>query len=261
MSADNLAVVDQSLNQHFSRALLDPELSIPTGIVGPDGKSAPKRFGVYRNNVVVSLIEALKDAYPSVFSVLGEKNFVPTARNYIAAYPPKSPMMQEFGDKFAHFLESFSPLKTSPFLVDLAKAERAWLVAYHAADDDIIDPQSLGSVLPDQVMDVTFKKHAAAWIQASQFPLFALYCRRDDDSADVDLTQSQNILISRPGTDVIVRHVGVGDCLFFEQIFAGETLGIAIGAAMEIEEEFDAANAIGILLQSGCCTMLQQPKI
>lgn len=251
---------DQTPHKIFGQALFDANLDIPEGIIGPDGKTAPVRFGVYRNNVIVSLIEAMKDAYPSILSILEDENFSRIARNYIAAHPPKSPMMQEFGDKFAHFLQEFEPLKASPFLVDLACAERAWLVAYHAEDQPVVAAEALGTVPPEIVMDVTFEKHAASWICASQFPLFALYCRRDDTSADIDLTESQNVLITRPQTDVIVRHIGAGDCRFFEQIFTGSTLGEAIGAGTEMETEFDPANAIGILLESGCCSKLSQPE-
>lgn len=251
---------DQTPHEIFGQALFDANLDIPDGIIGPDGQAAPVRFGVYRNNVIVSLIEAMKDAYPSTLSILEDENFSRIARNYIAIHPPKSPMMQEFGNQFAHFLQEFEPLKSSPFLVDLASAERAWLVAYHAEDQPVVAPEALGAVPPEIVMDVTFEKQAASWICASQFPLFDLYCRRDDASADIDLTQSQNVLIARPQTEVIVRHVGAGDCRFFEQIFSRATLGEAIGAAMKMETEFDPANAIGILLESGCCSKLLQPK-
>ncbi|MFK5977951.1 MAG: DNA-binding domain-containing protein [Rhizobiaceae bacterium] len=251
---------DQTPHKNFGQAIFDPNLDIPEGIIGPDGQAAPVRFGVYRNNVIVSLIEAMKDAYPSILSILEEENFSRVARNYVAAHPPKSPMMQEFGNKFAQFLREFEPLKSSLFLVDLASAERAWLVAYHAEDQLVVAPEELGAVPPEIVMDVTFEKHAASWISASQFPLFALYCRRDDASTDIDLTQSQNVLITRPQNDVIVRHVGAGNCRFFEQIFAGSTLGEAIGAGTEIDDEFDPANAITILLESGSCSKLEQPK-
>ena len=117
---------------HFADALLNPEQQAPQG-VGRDGEPAPKRFAVYRNNVVVSLIEAMNQAYPSIAAIMGEANFSKVARHFISAHPPNTAMMQTYGSEFAEFIKNYKPLKKSPFLADVARAERAWLQAYHAA--------------------------------------------------------------------------------------------------------------------------------
>lgn len=70
----------------FSSALLNPDLETPKGVGEKNGTPAPKRFGVYRNNVVVSLIEALKAAYPSIANIMGEKNFQQIARFYVSEH-------------------------------------------------------------------------------------------------------------------------------------------------------------------------------
>ena len=50
----------------FAPALLDPDRATPAAVAGPNGKSAKTRYGVYRNNVTASLINALA----AVFLVL-----------------------------------------------------------------------------------------------------------------------------------------------------------------------------------------------
>jgi hypothetical protein len=45
----------------FASALVDPECETPAIVAGPAGKSAVKRYNVYRNNVTVSLIDAEAD--------------------------------------------------------------------------------------------------------------------------------------------------------------------------------------------------------
>src|SRR5215468_10266336 len=96
--------------QHgFASALLDPVLPIPDGLVGPDGEPGPKRFAVYRNNVVVGLTETLKDAFPAVHRIVGEDFFRAMARAYVVVEPPKSPILLDYGAGFADFIRQFEP--------------------------------------------------------------------------------------------------------------------------------------------------------
>ena len=43
----------------IAAALLDPALPVPLGLLGPAGEPSPRRFAVYRNNVVASLSRVL----------------------------------------------------------------------------------------------------------------------------------------------------------------------------------------------------------
>ena len=55
--------------QHFTPGLLNPQVPTPANVAGHSGKAAHKRFNVYRNNVTVSLIDALAaDAQASLLA-------------------------------------------------------------------------------------------------------------------------------------------------------------------------------------------------
>ena len=75
----------------FSGALIDPERATPNCVAGPNGKTATKRYNVYRNNVTVSLIEALAAIFPAVRRITGEEFFGAMARFHIRETPPSSP--------------------------------------------------------------------------------------------------------------------------------------------------------------------------
>lgn len=61
----------------FAPALLDPARSTPDGVTGPNGKAAGRRYDVYRNNVTVSLIDALAAIYPAVQRITGADSSAP----------------------------------------------------------------------------------------------------------------------------------------------------------------------------------------
>ena len=105
----------------FGEALWDPDAETPAGLIGPDGKIAPKRFSVYRNNVIVSLTEALEQTFPAIQNLLGEEYFKALARAFVVQHPPKSPVLIWYGADFAAFIEAFPPLEAYPYLATSAR--------------------------------------------------------------------------------------------------------------------------------------------
>lgn len=52
-----------SHQQVFAQALLNPAQSCPPGLTTWNGSDPARRFAVYRNNVIVSLVDALADTF------------------------------------------------------------------------------------------------------------------------------------------------------------------------------------------------------
>src|SRR5712664_4953235 len=135
----------------FTSALTDPDRGTPAVVAGPNGKAAVKRYNVYRNNVTVSLIDALAAIYPAVQRITGVEFFRAMARFHVRATPPKSPLLFEYGRDFPAFIEQYEYARSMPWLADIARVERAWLDAYHAADADPLSAATLGSFPPEQL--------------------------------------------------------------------------------------------------------------
>ena len=102
--------------QSFSNALLSPESQVPAGLTNGMGKGATRRFSVYRNNVIDSLIKALQTGFPVISQLLGEQNFKNIASLFLRQHPPESPVINQYGDIFPTFLEGFEPLEHCPIL-------------------------------------------------------------------------------------------------------------------------------------------------
>ena len=72
-----------STHRDFAQALLAPEAPSPTCTRDPRGGAAGVRFDVYRNNVTVSLIEAMEAAFPVVAQLVGKAFFTAMAREFV----------------------------------------------------------------------------------------------------------------------------------------------------------------------------------
>jgi hypothetical protein len=244
--------------KQFSQALRHADHATPDGVVGPDGAVSHKRFSVYRNNVAISLIEAMAANFPAIERLVGEAFFASLAKAYIFEHPPSIPMLFLYGDQFAEFLETFEPVKELPYLADVARVEFAWLQAYHAADEDIVDAPSLAAIPAENVGQAIFSAHPASWVFRSIWPAATIVSRNREgaDCSDIDLSQGEDILITRPELDVQTRVLPQGGYGFLSSLIAGATLEQATVTATQNDENFDLSMQLSGILECGVFTTI-----
>src|SRR5260370_40827163 len=139
---------DRSFAAAFSPALLNPESETPTVVTGPNKKAVVKRYNVYRNNVTVSLMDALAAIFPTPKRITGVEFSRAMARFHIRSTPPTSPLLFEYGRDFPGFIEGYEYAQSMPWLAGTARIERACLDAYHAADIETLTSESLAATPP-----------------------------------------------------------------------------------------------------------------
>jgi Putative DNA-binding domain len=237
----------------FSRALLDPDVATPAAVAGPKSKSAVKRYNVYRNNVTVSLINALAAAFPATLRITGDDFFRAMARFYVRATPPSSPLLFDYGHDFPDFIERYEYAQSVPGLADVARIERAWLDAYHAADVQPLTPQELSAIRPDRLVDTVLKPHPATRVIRSRFSAVTIFTagRRDGPASRVEVVEPEDALVTRPALAVEVRQLPPGGAIFLSRLMTGESLGAAASAALSENPSFDLAANIRGLLEAG----------
>ena len=237
----------------FARALLDPNLATPAAVAGPKSKATHKRYNVYRNNVTVSLINALAVAFPATQRITGADFFRAMARFYVRAAPPLSPLLFEYGRDFPDFIERYEYAQSVPWLPDVARIERAWLDAYHAADVQPLMPRALASIPPERLADTVLKPHPATRVVRSRFPVVTIFTanRSDGSASRIEVVEPEDALLTRPALEVEARRLPPGGATFLTCLIAGESLGAAASAALSDSPSFDLAANIGGLLEAG----------
>jgi hypothetical protein len=237
----------------FAAALIDPECETPTIVAGPAGSGAVKRYNVYRNNVTVSLIDALVAVYPAVQRITGADFFRAMARSHIRATPPTSPLLFEYGRDFPAFIEGYEYAQPMPWLADTARLERAWLDAYHAEDAAPLSAETLAAVAPERLADLVFIAHPAAQIVRSPFSVVTIFAanRSGEKVGRIDASSPQDALITRPDLDVVVRHLPTGGAAFLLNLMSGQSLGEAAALAQQASPTFDIAANIAGLIEAG----------
>lgn len=240
----------------FSSALLKPDAPLPGDVVGPStAKKAQKRFGVYRNNVVVSLSESLMATYPTILAMVGEEFFRAMAREFVTAHPPQSAILAHYGAGFGGFMDTFEPVSALPYLGDVARLEFAWLIAYNAKDNAPLAPENLQTIDPEHLADLTFDMHPACQLLSCSHAAYSIWAaHKQEDPAGVmaNLTDHpEDILITRPQWDVTVISLPAGGYAFIKALSDGESLGEAATQAAKADSAFNFAQNLGGLLETG----------
>lgn len=236
----------------FSAALFSPDAETPASVTGPRGKRAEKRYGVYRNNVTVSLIAALASIFPAVERITGPDFFRAMARFHIRETPPTSPLLFDYGRGFADFIDRYAYAQSMPWLSDVARIERLWLDSYHAADAPALAADALAAAPPDDLPTLRFQPHPAARLVSSPHPAITIFAmNRGTGPVGRVENQPEYGLITRTEDEVTVRRLPSSTFAFLRALFDGEQLATAAAAVLDADPAFDLPGTIGEMISSG----------
>jgi len=242
----------------FADALLAPGAQCPPGLFAWNGSDPARRFAVYRNNVMVSLIDALADSYPVTRELVGEDFFAAMARLFVQARPPRSPVLAHYGEGFADFIEAFPPAAGLPYLADLARLEMLRVQSWHAADAESIDGQELARLLADvaALPSAHLGLHPSLGVLRSPHAVVSLWAAHQADDvaaalAQVGVAVPEAALVLRVGLEVEITRIGTGAAIFIGDLRHGHPLGAAAGRALDADAGFDLAATLGLLIRNG----------
>ena len=241
----------------FVDALLNPARKVPNGLINPDGGRAVKRFDVYRNNVAVSLAEALETAFPVIRKLVGDSNFSILSGAYLRKYPPESPLMMYYGTRMPEFLAAFGPVRELGYLPDVARLELALRESYHAADSVPLAPTEL-QVPIDRLMASRVTFAPSVRLVRSTWPIHGIWRFNMVSDAPKPQARGENVLVTRPEFDPKPSTLGPGGGTFASALMAGKCFADAVDAAAAMAPEFDLAKVLGAFLEGAALTGLDE---
>lgn len=239
----------------FADALLNPEHACPPGLKTWNGSDPAQRFGVYRNNVIVSLIDALADTFPVTQELVGEAFFRAMARNFACAHPPANAVLALYGDEFPVFIEHFPPAASLPYLADVARLEMLRAEAYHAANRPPLTAAQVAAMLSDPAAlpGLRFTLHPSLRLLSSRFAVVSLWGAHQGlgDLSRIQPETAQTALILRVGLDVEILEISPTSGRFIRNLGTGMTFGAAAEDALGADPAFDLPGLLGELIRRG----------
>jgi hypothetical protein len=208
------------------------------------GAGSAAGMAVYRGNAYGNWHGALAGAYPVARRIVGAAFFEVLARDYARARPSASGDLNEYGDALAGFLEQYRGTRDLPYLPEVARLE--WLAhrAYFAAD-----PARFDLSRPTEV-----RLAPACALMRSAWPVASIWLAHQGSGRPelVDLSAGpERALVHRPDWRVEVTALRPGDFAFLECLQAGETLGVALEAAVAEDAAFEPRRALATWVHAG----------
>ncbi len=105
--------------------------------------SSLDRIGIYRDQYVARLMEALETDYPALRRYYGEQVFYAMVDDYVHQYPSRSYTLNRLGDHLPEYLSR------RPALHDLARLEYAACQVFDAGVSPVLTAEQVAAVPPD----------------------------------------------------------------------------------------------------------------
>ncbi|MCP3054902.1 DNA-binding domain-containing protein [Aurantimonas marianensis] len=234
---------------------------VPKGLTTRRGAPDASRFAIYRNNVHVSLVEALGKRFPVTRQLVGDEFFRGMAREFVQAVKPRSPVLLRYGTEFPAFVAAFAPADTVPYLGDVARIEVAVSEAYHAAEAPVLDMAALSALDPERLGDMVIDAHPAARFVRSAFPVGTIWSNHQIEPAKpICEWTGEDVLITRPKAEIGLTVPPPADASFVAALLSGRPFTQAAEAAIEADPAFDFGRALVALIHLGAVVTVRERR-
>jgi hypothetical protein len=243
------------LQQSFAATVRGLPTELATSLRATTPARAESGLAVYRNNVMSGLIKVVAARFPVVRRLLGEDCFFDKVRRFIAAEPPRSPLLLDYGDGFPQFLRRPGDDACIAYIADIADLEIARGKAYHAADALALPPQAFAAIPAERLAGLRLSLHPSVSLLQSQFPIVSVWhANQQAGNVALPLWRPEAALIARPMLEVEIWNLPPGGFAFLTALSRGATLAGAAEAATHAAPDFDLAVNLSVLIEAAIVT-------
>jgi len=221
-----------------------------------EARATPNDAIVYRNTVFRGGADALATAFPAVARLAGANYFEAVAVAYVEAYPPRTNTLAGYGALFPEFLGAAPGIENAPYLPDVARLDRAWLVAHLAADETPLTADALGASDPEDLAAKSLPLHASVQLVTLSWDIHDIWHANravaDErcDAREVN-RKRQDVAIWRPRHEVRSQVLTLPEAEFLAAMAEGHSLSAAATRAIEIDSNFDVSQMFAGAIAAG----------
>ncbi|MCU6435744.1 DNA-binding domain-containing protein [Undibacterium sp. Jales W-56] len=240
LNIDTLA----ELQLRFSEQLLAPAVdAAELTMFSAKSQQAKARFATYRGNLTAIWNQALKNAYPVLYQLVGAEFFQQMAREYGRRYPSPSGDLNEFGFFLATFLEEeeFGVCTDYPYFSEVARLEWQVHQTYYAENKPALTLPELIGQSGMQFSEAHLHLNPACKLIVSDWASAEIWLAHQhlgEVHFPAEIHRKNHMLIHRQHWMPAVRIIDTACYLALDALSKGANVGQALELAVECDAEF-----------------------
>jgi hypothetical protein len=248
------------VQRSFARALNGTRDVDFFALISDEGIDPVARFSIYHTHVMGRLTAALVSTYPVVRDLVDRGFFDYAADTFIRRTLPASSCLDEYGEKFPSFLETFPPAAEIPYLSDVARLEwhigRAVRRAAHPVPQIKTLTKALERCIQDgiDVSRIYFRFAPNVRFLSSRYPIDTIWKMHQEEAPmnGLCLGNAGAHLQIGGGDRLCISNLSPPAWAFRSQLSCGASLDAAFSSVTAMFADFNCALEISALLNEAC---------
>ncbi len=235
--------LDQLQNDFIAAIFNEDRETVLNYVQGDDKLDASERLGIYRGSVHGILTQSLGDTLPVCKALLGEEFFDKMCDRFIDQYPPSTPFFSHYGNDVPLFLREFEPVKTLPFIPDVAVFEWSRHSLWSQTPSEPFDFSQIATLNEEQQAKIVFQLSRSLHLFKSDYRIdhiwFAHQANSDIKLEDIDINSEINLLMWKSDNSIKIANLETDDS--FDK---GSSLENGFNNTFTNKEYWDFLNAV-----------------
>ncbi len=250
----------RELQQAIVAAVLEDASPGTLGLLVGTPSQAQVGLLIYRNNASAGFARALALQFPVIERLVGDDYFRQLARSYQQQHPSTSGDLGQIGTDFALFLRRTFADTEYAYLPDVAELEWHRETLSTAEPAPALPIQALTEISPEHYERVQLRLQAASRLSSSPYPILQIWRVNQQDGATdtlIDLNAGAEHVLARQTSDGLqLLPLDAGQFALLAALARGDTLGVALQTALDVDARFDLGQALALAFMHGVFTHL-----
>lgn len=246
----------ESLQRMMTASILGPTSSRLGSELEVRGANAVDRFGIYRNNSLLSLTEALAVNFPVTVRLVDDRFFRWVSQGFIRQHPPREARLCAYGAELPAYLARLPACRTVPYVAEVARLE--WAIALSLQAEEVVSCSIAAlSRLGNDAGAARLRLQRSLQLIPARWPVVEIWSAHQKEPIELPCgiaRRASHVEVTRHAHRICLTALPLGRFAFRRGLAKGLPLDAAVDRAMSRDPRFEPAIELAALFGENIVT-------